>query len=101
MKPTCPSMKLSMIAAPAAITAVKAALLAGILTAFAPAVVLGQSIEKKGTAPYVTHFIFRPLTGIDLADIGKATTLAAVGSTNDIRGAKNRDNVSAECADVN
>jgi len=58
MKPTCPSMKLSMIAAPAAITVVKAALFAGILTAFAPAVVLGQSIEKKGTAPYVTHFVF-------------------------------------------
>jgi hypothetical protein len=33
MKPTCPSMKLSMIAAPEAITVVKAALFAGILTA--------------------------------------------------------------------
>ena len=101
MKPTCPSMKLSMIAAPAAITVVKAALFAGILTAFAPAVVLGQSIEKKGTAPYVTHFVFRPLTSIDIAELGKATTLEAVGTTQNMKGEKMLDKMSAQCVALN
>ena len=100
MKPTCPRMKLSMIAAPAAITVVKAALFAGILTAFAPAVVLGQSIEKKGTAPYVTHFVFRPLTSIDIAELGKATTLEAVGTTQNMKGEKMLDKMSAQCVAV-
>ena len=61
MKP----INLTIIAAPAAaMTLVKTALFAGALVAFAPTVVLGQSIEKKGTTPYVTHFIFRPLMSI-------------------------------------
>ena len=44
----------------AAGTLVKTALFAGILMTVAPTVVLGQSSEKKGTTPYVTHFVFRP-----------------------------------------
>ena len=64
----------------AAKTLVKTALFAAVLMTFAPAVVLGQSTEKKGTTPYVTHFIFRPLMSIDIAELGKATTLEAVGT---------------------
>ena len=30
-------------------------------------------IEKKGTAPYVTHFIFRPLQTLDVSGVGTAT----------------------------
>src|SRR3984957_21047313 len=101
MKPTCPSMKLSMIAAPPAITVVKGALFAGILTAFAPTVVLGESIEKNGTTPYVTHFIFRPLTSIDIAELGKATTLEAVGTTQNMKGEKMLDKMSAHCTALN
>jgi hypothetical protein len=101
MKPTCPSMKQSMIAAPAAITVVKGALFAGILTAFAPTVVLGESIEKNGTTPYVTHFIFRPLTSIDIAELGKATTLEAVGTTQNMKGEKMLDKMSAHCTALN
>ena len=98
MKPTCPSWKPNIIAAPAvANTVVKAALFAGILTAFAPTVVLGQSMEKKGTTPYVTHFIFRPLTSIDIAGLGKATTLEAVGTTQNMKGEKMLDKMSARC----
>ena len=29
--------------------------------------------EKKGTTPYVTHFIFRPLLNLDPGDLGTAT----------------------------
>ena len=39
----------------------KTALLSVLLMAFTPGAVLGQVTEKKGTTPYVTHFIFRPL----------------------------------------
>ena len=38
----------------------KTALLSVLLMAFTPGAVLGQATEKKGTTPYVTHFIFRP-----------------------------------------
>ena len=93
---------LNIIAAPAAArTVVKAALFAGVLTIFAPAVVSGQSIEKKGTTPYVTHFIFRPLTSIDIADLGKATTLEAVGTTQNMKGEKMLDKMSARCVALN
>lgn len=95
MKP----INLSIIAAPAAaMTLVKTALFAGALVAFAPPVVLGQPIEKKGTAPYVTHFIFRPLASIDIAGLGTATTLEAVGTTQNMKGEKMFDKMSAQCA---
>jgi hypothetical protein len=45
---------------------VKTTLLFGVFVVFAPGFVLGDPIEKKGTAPYVTHFVFRPLTSIDV-----------------------------------
>ena len=38
-------------------------------------------MEKKGTTPYVTHFIFRPLMSIDIPGLGTATPLEAVGTT--------------------
>jgi hypothetical protein len=93
---------LNIIASPAAArTVVKAALFAGVLTIFAPAVVSGQSIEKKGTTPYVTHFIFRPLMSIDIADLGKATALEAVGTTQNMKGEKMLDKMSAHCTALN
>jgi hypothetical protein len=102
MKSICPSLKLSIIAAPAvAISVAKAALFAGILTAFVPTVVLGQSMEKKGTTPYVTHFVFRPLASIDIAELGKATTLEAVGTTQNMKGEKMLDKMSAQCVALN
>jgi hypothetical protein len=98
MKP----INLSIIAVPAAaMTLVKTALFAGVLVAFGPTVVLGQSTEKKGTTPYVTHFIFRPLMTIDVAELGKATTLEAVGTTQNMKGEKMLDKMSARCAALN
>jgi hypothetical protein len=91
MKP----MVLSAFAARAAV--IKIALLAGVLMAFAPGVVFGQAIEKKGTTPYVTHFIFRPLMNIDIPGLGTATTLDAVGTTQNMKGEKMLDKMSAHC----
>ncbi len=94
MKPVNPNM----VAVPTAMmTRVKAAVLAGVLVAFAPGIVLGQAIEKKGTTPYVTHFIFRPLMNIDIADLGTATALEAVGTTENMKGEKMFDKMSAHC----
>ena len=76
---------------------VKAALLSGLLLSLAPGGVLGQPIEKKGTTPYVTHFIFRPLMNIDIAGLGTATLLEAVGTTKNMKGEKMFDSMSAHC----
>src|SRR5512141_1985579 len=95
MKP----INLSIIATPtAATTLAKATLFAGVLVAFAPAVALGEPMEKKGTTPYVTHFIFRPLMSIDIPGLGTATNLEAVGTTQNMNGEKMLDKMSARCA---
>jgi hypothetical protein len=74
---------------------------ATLLAVFFPAVVQGQATEKKGTTPYVTHFIFRPLMSIDTAELGKATTLEAVGTTQNMKGEKMLDKMSARCVALN
>ena len=60
-----------------------------------------QTIEKKGTTPYVTHFVFRPLLSIDVPDVGTVTALEAVGTTQNMKGEKMLDKMSARCAAVN
>jgi len=72
-----------------------------VLAAIAPAAVQSEPNEKKGTTPYVTHFIFRPLMTIDTAELGKATTLEAVGTTQNMKGEKMLDKMSARCVALN
>ena len=92
-------MSLPTIAAPAAAMAlVKAALLSGLLTGVAPGLVLGEEMPKKGTTPYATHFIFRPIQSIDIPGLGTATSLEAVGTTQNLKGEKMLDKMSAHCA---
>ena len=66
--------------------------------ATAPGVVVGEPMAKKGTTPYVTHFVFRPLMSIDIAGLGTATNLEAVGTTQNMNGEKRLDKKSARCA---
>jgi hypothetical protein len=80
------------------IVAACAAALVTALLSFAPGIVQAQPIEKKGTAPYVTHFIFKPLMSIDIPGLGTATTLEAVGTTQNMKGEKMLDKMSAHCA---
>src|SRR5258708_13020093 len=89
-------MSLMNLSGGAAMTLVKSALLSGVLMTFAPGVVLGQPMEKKGTTAYVTHFIFRPLMSIDIPGLGTATNLEAVGTTQNMKGVL--DKMSARCA---
>ena len=60
---------------------VKTALVSGLLMAVAPGIVTADPIEKKGTTPYVTHFIFRPVQSLEVPGLGTATLLEAVGTT--------------------
>jgi hypothetical protein len=92
-------MNLSRIAGSAATSPlVKAALVSAVVTALAPAVVRAEPIATKGTTPYATHFIFRPLLNIDIPGLGTATTLEAVGTTQNLKGEKMLDKMSAHCA---
>jgi hypothetical protein len=98
MKP----MHLSIRAASAAAKVlVKTTLLFGVFVTFAPGFVVADPIEKKGTAPYVTHFIFRPLTSIDVPGVGTVTGLEAVGTTENMKGEKMFDKMSARCLALN
>jgi hypothetical protein len=71
------------------------------LVAIATAVALGEPIEKKGTTPYVTHFIFKPLMSIDISGLGTATALEAIGTTQNMKGEKMLDKMSAHCTALN
>ncbi len=72
--------------------------LCAVLVLSITAVVLAGPIGKKGTTPYVTHFIFRPVLSIDVPGLGTATLLEAVGTTENMKGGKMLDKMSARCA---
>ena len=92
-------MNANTIAASAATsTLVKAALVSGVVATFAPGIAVAEPIATKGTTPYATHFIFRPLLNIDIPGLGTATTLEAVGTTQNLKGEKMLDKMSARCA---
>jgi hypothetical protein len=80
------------------LTLIEMALLSAVFVAFAPGAAGAQTKEKKGTTPYVTHFIFRPLMSIDIPGLGTATNLEAVGTTQNMKGEKMLDKMSAHCA---
>ena len=75
----------------------KTVLLTGVLLAFAPQIVLADPMEKKGTTPYVTHFIFRPVQSLEVPGLGTATLLEALGTTSNMKGEKMLDKMSARC----
>jgi hypothetical protein len=91
-------LNLTMNTAPStAMTLAKTAFFSGVLIALAPGAAPGAEIEKKGTTPYVTHFIFRPLMNVDVSGLGTATSLEAVGTTQNMKGEKMLDKMSARC----
>jgi hypothetical protein len=76
-----------------------ATLLFAAVIAFAPGAVRGQDVSaKKGTTPYVTHFIFRPVHSLNVKDVGKAILLEAVGTTQNMNGGKMLDKMAARCS---
>ena len=52
---------------------------------------------KKGRHALRHHFIFRPLQNLDISGLGTATLLEAVGTTENLKGEKMLDKMSARC----
>jgi hypothetical protein len=91
-------MKTLSAAPAAAAMLVKTAFLSGAFMVLAPGIIfLADAMENKGTTPYVTHFIFRPVQGLVVPGLGKATLLEAVGITQNMKGEKMFDKMSARC----
>jgi hypothetical protein len=80
-----------------ATTIAKAALVSGLLIGLGQSPLLGAEMPKKGTTPYVTHFVFRPVLSLDVPGLGSATELEAVGTTTNMKGEKMLDKMSAHC----
>jgi hypothetical protein len=78
------------------IAAASAALLLPTSATFA-----AEQVPSKGTTPYVTHFVFRPLLSIDVSGVGTVTTLEATGTTGNMKGEKMLDKMSARCLALN
>ena len=60
-----------------------------------------EPLPSTGTTPYVTHFVFRPLLSIDVSGVGTVTTLEAIGATDNMKGEKMLDKMSARCLALN
>ena len=77
------------------------ALLSGVVVAFAPAVCLAaDEVPKSGTTSYVTHFVFTPVSTVDVPGVGKVVALEAAGPTENMKGEKMLDKMAAKCAAV-
>jgi hypothetical protein len=75
-------------------------LLSGVFVALASGGCVADEIAKSGTTPYVTHFVFHPMSSIDVPGVGKAVALEAVGPTENMKGEKMLDKMMAKCAAV-
>ena len=76
---------------------ISTAILSSALLASIPGMVQAEEIEKKGTAPYVTHFIFRPVESLDVKGVGTVNLLEAVGTTQNTKGEPMLDKMAARC----
>jgi hypothetical protein len=93
-------MKTPGLASP--VPLIGAALLFGILLACVPsALQAAEAMEKSGTTPYVTHFVFRPVQSLEVGGVGTATLLEAVGTTQNMKGEKMLDKMAARCMALN
>ena len=73
------------------------AMLCSVLVLTTTGVVFAEPIAKKGTTDYVTHFVFRPVVSMDVPGLGSATLLEATGTTDNMKGKKMLDKMSARC----
>jgi hypothetical protein len=78
-------------------TPVRTAVFSTMLMSVGLGAALADPMEKKGTTPYVTHFIFRPVQSLEVPGLGTATLLEALGTTSNMKGEKMLDKMSARC----
>jgi hypothetical protein len=79
-KPMKPITFRAVAARAAPPTLAKSAVLVGVLMIMPLMTGSGGAMEKKGTTPYVTHFVFRPVNSIEIPGLGSATSLEAGGT---------------------
>jgi hypothetical protein len=70
------------------------------VVAIAPGVALSANVPQKGTAPYVTHFVFRPMEKLDVPGF-KATVDEMTGTTQNLKGESMFDKMAARCVALN
>ena len=87
----------TVVRTPAKMTPVRIAVLSTMLMSVGLGAALADPTEKKGTTPYVTHFIFRPVQSLEVPGLGTATLLEALGTTQNMKGEKMFDKMSARC----
>jgi hypothetical protein len=87
----------SVVGAAAKMTPARTAVLSTMLMSVGVGAALADPMEKKGTTPYVTHFIFRPVQNLEVPGLGTATLLEALGTTQNMKGEKMLDKMSARC----
>lgn len=75
-------------------------LLFGSLLALTPALAMTDPIPKSGSTQYTTHFVFHPMSTVDIPGVGKAVALEAVGPTENMKGEAMLDKMKAKCAAV-
>ena len=92
-----PQYQIISAASAAARFLVQISLLCGALIVLGTGITPGEAMEQKGTTPYVTHFVFRPLQTIDVQGVGTVTMLEATGTTDNMKGEKMLDKMSARC----
>jgi hypothetical protein len=92
-----PQHRIISAASVAAKVLVQTSLLCGALIALVTGTASGEAMEKKGTTPYVTRFVFRPLQTIKIEGVGSVTLLEATGTTDNMKGEKMLDKMSARC----
>jgi hypothetical protein len=73
------------------------ALLSNLFIALGHSPAPAAEMPNKGVTPYVTHFIFRPLQTVALEGLGNVTVLEATGTTENLKGEKMLDKMSARC----
>jgi hypothetical protein len=79
---------------------IKTAIFCGIVLALTPSIAVGEEpMPQKGTTPYVTHFVFRPLEAIDIPN-AKVAAFEATGITDNMEGGKMLDKMSARCEGI-
>jgi len=78
----------------------KKLLLFGSLLTLTPALAMTDPIPRSGSTQYMTHFVFHPMSTVDIPGVGKAVALEAVGPTENMKGEAMLDKMKAKCAAV-
>ena len=79
---------------------IKTAIFSGMLLAIVPGVASSANLPEKGTTPYVTHFVFRPLENLDVPGF-KAVVEEMTGTTQNLKGESMLDKMAARCFALN